>query len=472
MKIKILFIISIIIFVVTSDIKSQFSDNIRNNSLGRTSVSNSFGIDALNQNPALILKKDINDSNKTYISGLFNFGFVLNSDFASYNFYNNYFTGDEFGNSKYLNEKEKSDIYDLASDGVISMNSSLKIFSIVTPFMWNSTLGISLEDRGSVKSLIPRQGLELSLWGNEIGKRYDFSEGYVSSYWLRQLNISLAKEINISKSKKISKLIKNLYAGFSIKPQFGYYYFAVKENNLSVSTDIDRKITGTGRVLINAVQPESILSPVPRGVGVGIDFGIYAKINDHISAGLSIVDLGFVNWFSETYEYRYNGSFVITDITQKAQLDSLTNLVKGTKTKIPSFNSYLPLTLRFGASYKIFRRMSQENEAENPIPGKEFINLSLDYIQGLNEVPGTTLKPIVAFGAEFYFLNFLIPRIGVIAGGYERFTVSAGFGFKTKLLDIDIGTHNIFTAFSPYDSRKISGGISIKWKFGTIKRID
>lgn len=62
------------------------------------------------------------------------------------------------------------------------------------------------------------------------------------------------------------------------------------------------------------------------------------------------------------------------------------------------------------------------------------------------------------------FLEFFIPRIGIIAGVTEEFLVSLGAGMDTKCVLFEICTHNIAAITDVKNSTKFSFGVNLKLK--------
>ncbi len=177
---------------------------------------------------------------------------------------------------------------------------------------------------------------------------------------------------------------------------------------------------------------------------------------------MSITDIGYMNWYGNNNEYKYAGEFVVTDLAKSEQLDTLRSLINGKKTSVSAFQKMLPMTLRLGVNYKIFKNIFG---VKNDSLSKELISISLDYIQGLSkQAAGSSTVPTVGAGAEFFLSQFFIPRIGFIAGGTEGFLVSLGAGIDTKHIVFDVGTHNITAITDINNTSKFSFGFNLKLK--------
>jgi hypothetical protein len=149
--------------------------------------------------------------------------------------------------------------------------------------------------------------------------------------------------------------------------------------------------------------------------------------------------------------YFYDGNYAITDITNKQQIDSLRDRIKGTKTPISSFSVGLPTTLRAGITFKLYDNVKKDSLK------LERATFSIDYIQGLNENLGASKKPIVGIGVEVNATKVLSPRAGVAIGGPEEFVANLGLGIDTGPVLIDLGTYNISSIFNPEELQSFRG---------------
>jgi len=460
---RIILTISLIVFTASISF-AQYSDNVRSLSMGKTGTANSYNIDALNLNPANLSLFKPGDKTRVYLNGMTTGGYLMNTKFLSVNFYNKYFTGDGNGNGKYLSEADKKDILAKAKDSDFGLSLGYKFASVVFKIPGAGVAGFSIEDKIFSNGFIPNDLLQLSLFGNEVNKTYDFSSYQMEVSWVRQLNFSYG---NSSKSF-MNGLFENFSYGVAVKPQMGYYYLGVNKNNLNFHTNDSNQITSRGSVSFlssSITNNDKIEYPALgklAGFGMGFDIGINGKINENWSLGLAVIDIGYMNWYRNVYEYKYEGDFVITDLAKKEQLDTLRSLLERKKVSVSGFQKSLPTTLRFGLTYKIFKGGSK---VKGDSLTKEFANINLDVIQGLvKNTAGTTTKPVVGLGAEFFISDFFIPRIGFIGGGAEEFVVSMGVGMDTKYVAVDIGTHNIGALADLNNTSKISGGLNIKIK--------
>ncbi len=457
---------SLVILLYFFNPGSIFSQNVfdvRSMSMGNTSVSSSYDIDAFNQNPANILNQRLNSNSLIYFNLSLNAGMFTSSEYLSMDFYDDYFTKDDNGNTRYLTVNDKANILNEASDQISNYLASAKTLSVIYNTKNIGTFGLSIDERTNGNFIPSRDFLELGLYGNEADRVYDLSENEINAYWIRELNITYAKRLQI----KNNNLFDQVSLGASVKPQFGLYYLNTQSNDLTIFTDDSNTVRSAGRVefLYAGLTDDNDFeySLGNAGFGFGFDLGVNARLknvskNGYVNIGLSITDLGYITWNKNTNSYYNDGSFIITDITEKSQIDSLKDIIKGTKTPVPDFTTALSPTFRLGVSYKIIDRL--KNETLN----NERATIAVDYVQGLSEDLGGTTKPIIGIGGEYNVSKVLSPRIGFAFGGLQEFAMGIGLGINAGPVIIDLGTYNIASIFEPRATSKFSMGLGIKFK--------
>lgn len=459
-------ILAFIFAVLISDSFAQYQFTVRNFSLGKASTASSYGIDAIGFNPANIGKTRSIDSNNAEFGIATNIGFMMDATFAPIDMLDKYFTKNPDGSKKFLTTSDKNDIIDKMGDAPINTIGNLKPLSIV--FKTNAgTFGFAIEERAGGYLFLDKDFLDVGLFGNEINRVYSFSDLNFNASYTRQISVSYTRDFALK-----SKNFKQISLGASIKPQFGFYYSEVLNNNLQIFTNDTNQIVGSGRMnLLYSGNSSDRKFEAPfknAGFGFGFDVGMATTLENffnigRLNLGFSITDIGYINWTSNTNTYYYDGSFIITDITKKEQLDTLQKIIDGTKTPTGSFSRMLPTTIRLGAQYKYYSdKKVRDGKAHSE--DMELMSFSLDYIQGLTENYGGTTNPIVAFGYEFNPVNALSGRLGIMAGGREKFEVSFGIGINAGAFSMDLGTFNILSVFAPRSTKNFSGGLNIKFR--------
>lgn len=431
---------------------------IRSISMGGTSVSNTTDIDALGLNPANIIMQRHGTDGKFYFSMIVNTGLQTKSKYLSVDFYNSYLAAE----NQVLTEEDKSKILNEASDEISYGIASFRVFGAVLNAGAPGSFGLSIDETFRGNFVIARDVFDLALYGNIADRTYSALGTKADGYWVREINLSYANMIRPKKS-----FIDRLSFGIAVKPQFGIYYLETKENNLTITTNSQAQIFGTGNItLLYSGLTDEInfkLSTQNSGFGLGFDAGANLGIktlakNLYLDLGFSVTDMGYVKWTKNTANYFYDGNFAITDITDPAQRDSLKNYLKETKTPVSSFTNSLPTQFRLGGTLHIF------SGAHGSKDNHEMGSISLDYVQGISENLGGSTKPYVGLGFEYNIGKVVSPRAGFVLGGEVDFLASIGVGIDTGPVIIDLGTGNIASIFSPKSTTKLSFGIDLKFR--------
>lgn len=457
-----LFFLSVFFFTAVNLYSQNYYD-VKGLSMGNTTATNSTDVDAFNQNPANLANQKWGSNSTYYFNIVTNGGMFFSSKFLSFNFYDSYFKPDANGNLPVLSQQDKDLILQEASNQPASALVSVKVAALVVNTKRIGSFGISLDERFTTNFRASRDFLDLGLFGNVSNTTYDLSQSRVNAYWIRQLNLSYAKKLDM----KSNRTFASISLGASVKPQFGLYYLKTTQSDLKVTTNGLNQITGTGSTEIVYAglndQNEFKYGLDNSGFGLGFDAGVNVELKGisktgKMNIGLSIVDLGYLNWTKFTNKYFNNGNFVITNISSQQQIDSLIDQIKGTATPIQDFSVSLPTTVRLGASYRIM------SNAKSDSLRKEIATIAVDYIQGLNDEMGNVKQGMVGLGIEYNISKVVSPRIGFSIGGTQDFQFGLGIGINPGPVIIDLGTYNVESIFKPASTTKFAAGLSIKFK--------
>jgi hypothetical protein len=238
--------------------------------------------------------------------------------------------------------------------------------------------------------------------------------------------------------------------------------------NTTLGTGASNQITGNAdMVLLTAFSPSfgSVydfdssnskssmgFSPKPAGSGIGLDLGVSASMDKIWRFSLSVTDIGSINWDKYTAQYYGSGNFSVTDLTDKAQIDSIKNKMIGKGEYISSFSTSLPTALRAGASYNL----------NKIVPGSML--LALDYNQGFNDSPGNSKTPRFSLGVEWTPLGWFNLRTGLSVGGIDGFAWALGIGFDTGLVEFNFATSDMNQVALGNDGKMYTVAFGSRWK--------
>jgi hypothetical protein len=254
-------------------------------------------------------------------------------------------------------------------------NLSLMSFGFRVKEMYFSLDVIS---RNSLVTSLSKDFLEFSIVGNENSRTYDFSDVGFEALTFTEFGINISRRFG-----------DNLQVGIRPKFLFGLatintlnnttnLYTSTEEWHLStnynariglsgieIPVDEDGIIDPEGEYdvdsLINSLEKVSDYTRlISENSGLGIDFGVHYKPIDRLQLSLSVIDLGYIKWRSNTNvitadgDFTYNGlngdSLIFGGDPTQALIDSLKESLSVTGSA-SSFTTKLNSKIFVGARY-------------------------------------------------------------------------------------------------------------------------
>lgn len=438
--------------------------------LAKTYTSTATGIYSIGINPANLSRMEEGEVELSTIIPLPFISFHSGTDFLSVNQLNYYFGGVN-GKARVLTETDKKNFNDLFSDGgFVFANFSTTLFSFAwKPGIEEGIFAFSISDFAGGNFTVPQAIVDLGLNGNQPEKKYDFNDEKFKSWWIRNYGISYSREFQLEPEN----WLRSISAGISFKLVHGYYYAGIEKINSNLATGTYNVIQGSADMLgysafadgfgvkydFDSLDHEanfSLFMP-PAGKGLGFDFGLSFLLEDNLFFSLALTDIGSINWTKNAAKFKAVGEFLIDDLTNQLQLDSLKDKFTGNAERIESFSTGLPTALRLGFAYFL-------NDEENFLPGT--LLLGLDYNQGFNDLPGNSKTSRISFGFEWKPADW-IPyfRSGISLGGTDGFAWAFGLGMYAGIIEFNFATSYFQTIVSPNSTKQISFAVGSKWKF-------
>lgn len=412
--------------------------DVRGMGMARTSAAAARGLDAVGVNPANLAMKD-----NTLTLSLAPIGVHAGSDFLSYGLYNEYFTGVETGNGrvgKYLDEPDKQKILDAFRGGVgeVTADAAYRLVGLTVQLESVGGFAFTITDNLSGIARIPNDYVRFILYGNTPGSVYDFGRTSAKAAWLREYALSFGGTI------PHPSFMQWLSLGAAIKLVEGYGYYEVERFNTSLTTSDNGVLIGRVGYLarLAGLDPTregngfswSPFGQRAYGHGTGFDIGVAGGIGGFITVGMSMTDIGQVNW-EESIEETYADTTLVVDDPQEVEDGTIIeNALRGKKRAGTPFSRSLPTTFRAGAAVQVEKLVDW-------MPGE--LVVAADYTKGLADAPGTTLYARFSLGMEWKLLQFLPLRTGVSFGGTDRTNVAFGFGLHFGVFDLDLATENL-----------------------------
>ncbi|MBU2444490.1 MAG: hypothetical protein KJ666_02800 [Bacteroidetes bacterium] len=450
----------------------------RSLSLANTYTARSLGVDALGINPANLALQDLTSFSLKTVIPLPTIGFNFSAPISMERI-NYFFGGVDDGSGKkvgrYLTEADKSELGDLLSDGEFITNFAITPLAFTININKNvGAFGFAVTDRLGTNERLSRAFLDLAFSGLTSGNVYSFSDIVVKSAYWRDISLSYARQI----FKKDDFFIKELFGGISLKMVQGFYYVGTAKNNSQFQLGDKNKIIGSWDYEVNTAFSPDIgvnygsdsvstiedfspsLFPTPAGSGFGFDIGFTGKINEQLTVGLALTDIGSITWDKNQATIKGSGNFIFEGYTTKEALDSLEDKFKKiTNDLSSSFSTSLPTALRIGVVYQL-----DQAPFIGSFPGQ--MAVSFDYNQGFNDEIGNTKTPRFSLGIDWNPGNWIpFVRTGLSFGGKQGFNWAFGLGFMLGPLDFNFATSNFNSLLGMNSAKHLSFGMDTKWRF-------
>ena len=458
------------IFVLSFEIFAQYgsvgSFDARSMGMAKTYTATSRGINSIGINPANLMYNENGNFEFSTVLPLPSISVRSGSDFLSIEDFNYYFGGVN-GEARYLNDQDKERLNNLFKNGGdVFLNASTRIFSASMKINDEiGAFGFSVSDFIGANLKVPQSLVEIPLYGNTLEQVYSFSESNIKSWWLRDYSLSYAREI------PANNIAKKLFAGITLKYINGFYYIGTDRTNTTLQTNSNYEISGKADLVgysafsqnfgvnydFDSTEYQSSFSPFPSpaGTGFGLDLGFSASLSPLLNVSFAVTDIGSIKWNERAAQYSAIGDIYVNDISNKEQMDSLGDKITGKGAYINDFTTSLPTALRFGASYFINKGI---------IPGTLLVGL--DYNQGLNDMPGNSIKPRISVGSEWKPMDW-IPyiRVGLSFGGWAGFNWAFGLGIDAGLMELNFATSDMNSLVAPNAAKHLSLSFGSRWKF-------
>jgi hypothetical protein len=364
--------------------------------------------------------------------------------------------------AKHLEDADKQAILNAFRGGIGEIAAEVSVRPVGMSFQIESIGGFALtmtdHIAGSVK--IPNDYLRFVLYGNTPGSVYDFSATSAKASWLREYALSYGGTL------PHPGFMEWLSIGASVKLVHGYGYYDVQQFNTSLTTSENGTLTGHASYQTRLVGADPTkagsgfyLTPFGMNVygnGTGFDLGVAGGLSDFVTIGVSLTDIGKVNWEDQIEETYADTTLVVDDPRTVQDGTAIEQALQGKKRKGELFSTSLPTTFRAGAAFQIDKLLGW-------LPGE--MVLGVDFNKGLVDEPGTTTHSRVSAGVEWKLLAFLPIRSGVSFGGTDRMNYAFGFGLNLGFFDLDVATENMELLWSPDDFSHASVAVGTRFRF-------
>jgi hypothetical protein len=188
------------------------------------------------------------------------------------------------------------------------------------------------------------------------------------------------------------------------------------------------------------------------GTGIGMDFGISAKLNDKITASVSLVDNGSIQFkenaytITSKYAYRWEGYDWNQNIDSFIIQNDLLNLDSTAGAYKVNIGSKLVISGSYGFGKKaIFKRYLNHYHH----------TISLFYVQGFQNYLNATKSPMLSVGYSYRLKNILNAGVNASVGGLTRASLGAHVHFGLGPMQFGFATNSLGYLVSKYNARGV-----------------
>ena len=434
--------------------------NIQGIGMARTSVAFSKGLDAVGINPAGVAANE----DGTITLNFLPLGLHVGSDFLDYEIYTSYFTGEQTDSGRvprYLTDGDKQRILNGIGHDVArtTVDAEAGLFGVSFHLKDIGGIAFTINERQNGYAAIPRDYAQFLLYGNPPGSVQNFGATEMSASWMREYALSFGFKL------PAIRFLESLSIGAAAKLVHGYGFYSIDRFNASLNTADNGTLHGHVDFLARSAGVDPYenggfktlkLFSKPAGRGYAFDFGLAGAVNNALSFGVALTDVGSIRWNSNASETVADTTIEIDDPFAVEEGDAVKQALKGRKREVGSFKSELPTTMRIGVAVAVHK-----------LPGFDKLNglvVGLDLNKGFYETPGSTKKTRVSLGVEFLPIRWLPLRSGVSFGGTDHFNVAFGFGVHFGLFDLDVASENVTWLFAPKTFSYGSVGIGMRFR--------
>lgn len=251
------------------------------------------------------------------------------------------------------------------------------------------------------------------------------------------ISFNAKSEINLAYGTELISTDKmGLYAGIGIKYIMSHAYMNFLAENGTI-TGVSALGLDILELTTNQTNPITSNALQPVGTGWGFDLGASIKLDETLTLGASITDMGKVDYTANLLQLndyvldtlRFSGVTSTDPIKIIDQILTDENIVA--YSGLSSFSESLPTNLRLGASLKL----------------GEFLDVGVDGVFPMNDVAGAYASPLFGIGGQLTLFKILKPSIGLTSGGGYATNIPAGLTFDFQIWEAGIASRDILTWF-------------------------
>ena len=291
---------------------------------------------------------------------------------------------------------------------------------------------------------LPKDFMTLAFHGNSafVGGTADFSDLTFDITEYRQYGVSLSKKIsnnlNVGAKGKVlfgkaNFSLKNADLGISIDEGNGFPHTLFSDISLNVSAPITVTTDSAGFIEDLDISDEmdtddGILDFVFNvgNVGFAVDLGAVYNIGDYFTLSASVVDLGYINWKQDVYNFVSKGTYSFEGIDASSEFDVNDN---------SDFGDVAEAML--DTISDIFKPLSQEEAYITMLPTKIYLGGTFNVSEKLNlgllsrsQIYKGKIQQALTISANTNLGNALITTVSYTMSNNSYNNLGVGFSFR------------------------------------------
>ena len=371
-----------------------------------------------------------------------------------------YLAGDEFsqifGSLDGASNEQRERIGTLLVDERLFANGGVNFLSALWRTDGGGTFGLHYGSRLYARVNFPNDLANLIATSNIASKDFRFVNRGIGGVWMTEFGLSYGKVFG---DQSDGGWFPSVGVGLTAKLLGGVGQFEVDENSAIFIDQIN--VNGQLRFLVRggytfrSAEPDdfdlvnapgnffSNPFPATAGFGYGFDAGISGfmyrnrRSKTIVHYGLVLGNVGRVNWSNKSRERL---ALEFRDTIGASLTNREFERFEGELVGVGDYSTPLPSTFRAGLGVTL---------NANKRHGEGVVTLGLEGEVPLNQVPGNTPDPRLAFGADWSVVKEFSLRSGLSVGGISDFGLGFGIGVRpVQALTIDIGTSELNGLFS------------------------
>ena len=207
----------------------------------------------------------------------------------------------------------------------ISANAYLLMFKMFSSFNGDQELGFSWQTRAEGKGTFSDESAAI------FNGSASFNDGTYNNIFNDHYYLQTYHQISFTYKEKISK---QLAVGVKLSALLGLEYQELDITGSSISFDKANNqailmLDGANYTSENTGFSSATYTPSFKNPGASISMGATYKTRDNFILQANVKDLGFIHWSSNSNNYLFAYSRLITDLTSPAREANVFNAIKG-----------------------------------------------------------------------------------------------------------------------------------------------